>query len=105
MKKSRIKIMKTEEKRVNGRPVYQDVVFYECWCEILDLVGAELYQAISIKLENTLVFKIRYCKLLEELRDKKNFSIQWKDSKYSIYDVDFMGYNKKHIKIKCKRVG
>ncbi len=101
---SRITITKEEEIRVSGRPTYKDNDFYTCWAEILDLIGNELYQAINIKLENTVTFKVRYCKKLEELRDKSKFKVMWQCREYAIYTVDFMGYDKKSIKIKCKLV-
>ena len=100
---NRISIKKLEDKIVNGRR--QKGVpseFYNCWAEILDLYGQELYEAMEIKLENTIVFKIRYCKKLEELRKKDNFIVEWQGRKYSIYYPDFMGYNKQYIKLKCK---
>ncbi|MDK3222219.1 phage head-tail adapter protein [Clostridium perfringens] len=102
---NRISIKKLEDKIVNGRR-QKGVTseFYNCWAEILDLYGQELYEAMAIKLENTIVFKIRYCKKLEELRNKENFIVEWQGHKYSIYYPDFMGYNKQYIKLKCKEV-
>lgn len=102
---NRISIKKLEDKIVNGRRLKGvEVDFYNCWAEILDLYGQELYEAMAIKLENTIVFKIRYCKKLEELRNKENFIVEWQGRKYSIYYPDFMGYNKQYIKLKCKEV-
>lgn len=102
---NRISIKKIEDKVVNGRRQKGVTVdYYNCWAEVLDLYGKELYEAMSIKLENTVIFKIRYCKKLEELRNKENFIVEWKNRKYEIYYPDFMGYNKKYIKLKCKEV-
>ncbi|MGM8306078.1 phage head closure protein [Clostridium perfringens] len=103
---NRISIKKLEDKIVNGRRQKGvPVDFYNCWAEVLDLYGKELYEAMSIKLENTVIFKVRYCKKLEELRNKENnFIVEWKNRKYGIYYPDFMGYNKKYIKLKCKEV-
>lgn len=102
---NRISIKKLEDKIVNGRRQKGVTVdYYNCWAEVLDLYGKELYEAMSIKLENTVIFKIRYCKKLEELRNKENFIVEWKNRKYEIYYPDFMGYNKQYIKLKCKEV-
>lgn len=103
---NRISIKKLEDKVVNGRrqKAVETDFFYKCRAEILDLYGQELYEAMSIKLENIVIFKIRYCKKLEELRNKENFIVEWKNRKYEIYYPDFMGYNKKYIKLKCKEV-
>ncbi|MDU2654576.1 MAG: phage head closure protein [Clostridium perfringens] len=100
-----ISIKKIEEKIVKGRrQLPEPTLFFDCWAEVLDLFGKELYEAMSMKLENTVVFKVRYCRKLEELRNKKDFFIEWQGRKYSIYQADFLGYNKKFIKLKCNEV-
>ena len=102
---NKILIKKEVIKVVNGRRQKEEPIeFYPCWSEVLDLYGKELYEAMSIKLENTVVFKVRYCRKLEELRNKKDFFIEWQGRKYSIYQADFLGYNKKFIKLKCNEV-
>lgn len=102
---NRILIKKEVVKIVNGRRQEEEPIkFYSCWSEVLDLYGKELYEAMSMKLENTVVFKVRYCRKLEELRNKKDFFIEWQGRKYSIYQADFLGYNKKFIKLKCNEV-
>ncbi|TPE21312.1 phage head closure protein [Clostridium perfringens] len=102
---NRILIKKEVIKLVNGRRQKEELIeFYLCWAEVLDLYGKELYEAMSMKLENTVVFKVRYCRKLEELRNKKDFFIEWQGRKYSIYQADFLGYNKKFIKLKCNEV-
>ncbi|WP_346977911.1 phage head closure protein [Clostridium perfringens] len=101
----KISIKKEVIKIVNGRRQKEEPIeFYSCWSKVLDLYGKELYEAMSMKLENTVVFKVRYCRKLEELRNKKDFFIEWKGRKYSIYQADFLGYNKKFIKLKCNEV-
>lgn len=100
-----IHIKKIEENIVRGRREgNKKINFLSCNAELLDLIGKELYEAINIKLENTAIFKVRYCKPIEELRDKDKFYIEWQGRKYKIYYVDFMGYSKKHVKIKCTEV-
>ena len=101
----KISIKKEVIKIVNGRRQKEEPIeFYSCWSKVLDLYGKELYEAMSMKLENTVVFKVRYCRKLEELRNKKDFFIEWQGRKYSIYQDDFLGYNKKFIKLKCNEV-
>ncbi|UBK72393.1 phage head closure protein [Clostridium perfringens] len=102
---NRISIKKLEDKIVNGRRQKGVAIdFYNCWAEILDLYGQELYEAMAMKLENTVIFKVRYCKKLEELRDKENFIVEWQGRQYEIYYPDFLGYKKDFIKLKCKEV-
>lgn len=101
----RISIKKLEEKNIKGRRQGECLAqFYDCWAEILDLYGQELYDALQMKLENTIIFKIRYCKKVEELRNKENFIVEWQGRKYEIYYPDFLGYNKQFVKLKCKEV-
>lgn len=83
---------------------YKKELFFTCWSKIRQLYGAELYQSIQINFENTIVFEVRYCKKIEELINKKNFVIDFKEKEYEIYQVDFMNYNKKYVKIKCKEI-
>lgn len=105
MLKDRISIIKKEDKIINGRRQgIEETKLYTCWADILDLYGKELYEAINIKLENTIVFKVRYCSLIEKLRSKENYIIEWNNRKYNIYYVDFMNYSKKFVKIKCNEV-
>ncbi|WP_278633508.1 phage head closure protein [Paraclostridium bifermentans] len=101
----RISIKKLKEKIVQGRRQLSKLTpFYDCWAEVLDLFGKELYEAMAMKLENTVIFKVRYCKKLEELRDKENFIVEWQGRQYEIYYPDFLGYKKDFIKLKCKEV-
>ncbi|EES50858.1 phage head closure protein [Clostridium botulinum] len=100
-KSERINITVVAEKRINGKPIKSDEPFYNCWCEILQLYGTELYQAINIKLENTIIFKVRYCKLLEQLQDKKEYKVNFKGHTYKIYHTDFAKEYKKYILLKC----
>lgn len=101
---AKILIKKCNETRVKGKPIFSDIDFYNPWCEIQQLYGNELYQAINIGLENTLIFKVRYCKLLEELFDKDKFTVIFNNRKYSIYATDFAKEYKKYVYIKCKLV-
>ena len=104
MNSSRIIIKKTQEIRINGKPVKLEEEFYKCWTEIQDLIGNELYNALSIKLENTIIFKVRWCKKIEELRKYKDFKVYFEGNKYEIYQVDYAKYYRKYILIKAKMV-
>lgn len=105
MSSGKIDIIKTIETRVNGKPIKSDELFYKnCWCELLQLYGTELYEAINVKLENTLVFKVRYCKLLEQLQDKSEYKVVYNNRVYKIYYSDFSKYYKKHVLLKCNLI-
>lgn len=101
----RIEIKKLEEQIIKGRRTGEkETHFYSCWADVLNLYGQELYGAINNKLENTIVFKVRYCPELEELINKENFIIYWRNKKFKIYYPDFMNFKKEFIKIKCNEV-
>lgn len=104
MLNERIIITKTVETRIDGKPVQNDEDFYSCWTEINDLYGKELYEAINIKLENTIVFKIRWCKLIEQLRNKSEYKVKFKDNTYKIFNADFGKYYKEYVLLKCNLI-
>ena len=101
---ARIVINKTVETRVNGKPVKSDELFYSCFCEIQQLYGTELYEALNVKLENTMIFKVRYCKLLEQLQDKSEYKVIFNGSTYKIYYSDFAKDYKKYVLLKCNLI-
>lgn len=101
----KIEIIKVKDTIENGRRVQNvELNFHDCYANILDLYGKELYEAINSKLENTAIFEILYCPKLEDLRNKENFIIKWCNKKYEIYYPDFLGYKKNYIHLKCKEV-
>lgn len=104
MSSAKIQIKKVVETRVNGKPIKSDELFYNCWYELQQLYGQELYEAINIKLENTLVFKVRYCKLLEQLQDKAEYKVIYNDKTYKLYYCDFCKYPKKYVLLKCNLI-
>ncbi|MDB1947617.1 phage head closure protein [Clostridium tertium] len=65
---SRISIKKKRKDVVIGRweESFQD--YYSCWCTPMELYGKELYEAQNTKHENVLVFKVRYCKKVKDMR-------------------------------------
>lgn len=69
MSSARIKIYKYQYGKVDGRRVETEpILYHECWCEIGSLYGKELYKAIEIRLEDTIVFdNVRYCKKVKEI--------------------------------------
>lgn len=72
--------------------------YYSCWCAVLDLIGKEKYDAYNSKLENSIKFKCRTCKLLKDiLFETKEYRVVWKDKVLSIVFVDTMGNSKDEI--------
>lgn len=103
---SRIQIKIEEKQIIDGR--WQVILkdYYECWCTPLELYGKELYEAQNSKYENVLVFKVRYCKKIKDMRttDKNKFKVFFQDAEYQVYHVDFKGNSKDYVYIKAKMV-
>lgn len=78
--------------------------FYSTWCEISSLYGKELYDALNIKLENTIVFEVRYCKKIKEVKKAmKDFVIEYDGDLYDIYAVDFRRNEHDRAQLKANR--
>lgn len=67
----------------NGRQQEKEPeIFYETWCEIGNLYGRELYEALDKRLENTIIFEVRYCQRIKEMqRSLKLFFVEYEGEK------------------------
>ena len=83
MATARIKFYKRNKSLENGRQQEKEpTLFYEAWCEIRNLYGQELYEALDVRLENAIVFEVRYCRRIKEIKahakDLRKYSVVWK---------------------------
>lgn len=103
---SRISIKKKIKVIVNGRWGESFEDYYNCWCTTMELYGKELYEAQNMKYENVLVFKVRYCNKVKDMRttDKNKFIVVYDGVEYQVYQIDFKGNTKDYIYIKAKMV-
>lgn len=106
MAAGRIEIYKRVTEQVGAREEERDpVLHYRTWCDVTDLYGEELYNALNIKLSNTAVFEVRYCKKIAELRKRlKDFFIVYDGDRYRVYATDFRRGEKKIVQLKCERI-
>lgn len=73
----RVKIIRVTTEIKAGRKEPTTEVFYECWCDVQSLGTNEKYTALQAGLENTIVFKVRNCKRMKEVRKKmKEFYVE-----------------------------
>ena len=74
------------DKFENGRQQEKEpTLFYEAWCEIRNLYGQELYEALDVRLENAIVFEVRYCRRIKEIKaHAKDFLIEFEGDRYDI---------------------
>lgn len=77
---------------------------YEAWCEIGSLYGQELYRALEIRLENTIVFEVRYCRKVKEMqKNLKQYFIEHEGERYDIFAIDFRRNGKQYVQLKANR--
>lgn len=105
MASARIEIMRRVYTVEAGRKRESDPkAFYSTWCDIGNLYGNELYQALSIEYQNTVVFEVRHCKKVKEVwKNMKDFVIRFEGDIYDIYAVDMKKNEREKVQLKAKR--
>lgn len=99
----RIKVIRKTTEVVEGRKQQTVSDFYECWCDVQSLGTNEKYTALQQGLENTIVFKVRNCKKMKELRkDLKEFFAVYDGTEFKIYDASPMFVDNGHVLLKCR---
>lgn len=84
----RITIIKETPTVVDGRNQTTQEVYFECWCEVSDLLSNEKYEALQQSLEETAVFKVRRCKKIDDIRmHHKEYSAIYKGDTFKIYSM------------------
>lgn len=105
MKKGKIEIIRKETNVVNGRRQQDETSFYKCWCEVQSLNTVEKYEALQTGLEDTIVFKVRNCRKMEEIRlHLKEFYAVYKGTEFKIYDAAPMYTDNNRVLLKCRAV-
>lgn len=99
----RVKIIKKQTLVIDGRGTKTESEFYSCWCEIKSLGTNETYTALQTGMENTIVFEVRNCKKVEEIRlNLKEFYAIYKDVEFKIYDASPMFTDNRKVLLKCR---
>ena len=99
----RIKVIRKTTEVANGRRQQVSSLFYQCWCEVQDLATSEKYTALQTGLENTIVFKVRNCKKIEEIRlNLKEFYAEYKGTEFKIYSASPMVSDNRRVLLKCR---
>ena len=99
----RIKVIRKTTEVIDGRRQQVSSAFYECWCDVQDLATSEKYTALQTGLENTIVFKVRNCKKVEEIRlNLKEFYAEYKGTEFKIYDASPMFVDNGRVLLKCR---
>lgn len=61
--------------------------FYSCWASVQGVSGREYWAAREQHEENTLSFKVRFCRKLAEI-NKTDYFIKYKNRIYDITDIN-----------------
>lgn len=99
----RVKIIRKVSDIVDGRKKKTESEFYSCWCDIQSLGTNEKYTALQTGLENTIVFEVRNCRKIEEIRlNLKEFYAVYKDVEFKIYDASPKFTDNRKVLLKCR---
>lgn len=99
----RVKIIRKRTDVVGGRRQQEETEFYSCWCDVQSLGTNEKYTALQTGLENTIVFKVRNCEKVEEIRlNLKEFYAIYKGVEFKIYDASPMFTDERRVLLKCR---
>ncbi|MGG7077615.1 phage head closure protein [Clostridium sardiniense] len=108
---NKIEIVKNDGKEFDddGYRIDNYVTVFECWANINNLYGKELYSAFGVNLENILNVKVRYCDKLKELfidneNGNREYKVKWNNKIYDIKLADFLGFNKTEVILKVRLV-
>lgn len=107
MADGKIKIYRRQEKMVDGRREgMPPLLHHEPWCRVGSLYGQELYSALEIRLKDTIVFEVRYCRKVKEMRHRlKEFYVEYDGEEYDIFAIDFRKDGKQFVQLKANRTG
>jgi len=99
----RIKVIRKKTKVVDGRKKEEGSNFYSCWCDVQSLGTNEKYTALQTGLENTIVFEVRNCKKMEEIRlNLKEFFAVYQGTEFKIYDASPKFIDNGKVLLKCR---
>lgn len=106
MPEARIKIYRRRYETTGGRrSELEPQLHYTCWATVKDLYGSELYKALEIRLQQTAVFEMRYCRKLQEVKNNlKEYFVEFEGEKYDIYAGDMRQNQKQYVILKTNRV-
>lgn len=84
----------------NGMDVETWTDSYLCWAYVNGLSGTEFWAAQAVQAEETVVFTIRYCRIVKTL-DPRNFRILFDGVPYDIKHIDNVRYENDAVKIRA----
>lgn len=101
----KIDILEKREEIDDGRGHVDYTDYYNnVWATPIDLYGNEIYEALNAKLENTIVFEVKYCRKVKALQAHcKKYVIRYEGELYDIYHVSLKKNEKRTVLIKANR--
>ena len=90
----------TVDKYGNHKTGWTD--YFSCWAYASTYQYDREKETVVTEDEQTIIFEVRYCSELKTL-DSTHFRILFHGAPYDIQSVDMMNYQKKSIRIRCKK--
>lgn len=103
----KINIFQNEITKKDGREMKGDpTLYYTPTAKITSLYAKELYEAMSKNLENTIVFEVRNCIKIRNMRkDMKKYFVEYENEKYELYYIDYKrGSNEQTFIMKANKI-
>lgn len=99
----RVKIIRKVTEIVDGRKKENVTVFYSCWCDVKSLGSNEKRTTLQDKIDNTIVFEVRNCKKMKEIRmNLKEFHVIYDGVEFEIYDASPKFIDNTKVLLKCR---
>jgi SPP1 family predicted phage head-tail adaptor len=101
----KIDILQKREEIEDGREHKEYADYYNnVWATPVDLYGNEIYDALNAKLENTIIFEVKYCKKIKSLQAHcKKYVIRYEGEIYDLYHASFKKNEKTTVLLKANR--
>ena len=90
MAAARIEIYRKNYSIVSGRRVEEEPTLH--------------HKALDIRLENTIIFEVRYCKAIKAMQQHlKDYYIKFEGEVYDIFASDFRRNERQYVQLKANR--
>lgn len=85
-----------------GNKIPEDRTYYKCRAYVNNLSGAEYWAAAQVQAEETVVFTVRYCRMIRNMNTLEH-KILWKGREYNITSIDNVMNRNETVKLRAVR--
>lgn len=87
-----------------GNQIPTNETYYQCRAYANNLSGAEYWAAAQVQAEETVVFTVRYCRMIRNMNTLK-YDILWNGQVFNITSIDNVMNKNETVKIRAVRRG